>query len=527
MPERFIGKLQKTIAGGAIIIGSASVLSRILGLLRDRLLSATIGPGELLDSYFTAFKIPDFIFNIFVLGLLSAAFVPVFIEFKKNKGEQEAMKIANSVLNLALLSLIGFAVLCFIFAPWIVSLIAFGDTAAQQETTVLFTRLMLASLVLLGVSNVLSGVLHAYKKFFVYAMAPILYNVGIIIGILVLKPMIGDIGLALGVVLGAALHFLILLPGAMRAGFRYAPIMQLRNAGVRQIIKLMPPRAFALGLTQLNIIIIFAIASTMDEGTRSIWQFADNLQHFPINIFGVSLALAAFPVFSEAFAKKDINAFKKLFSESFRRILFFIIPISIATLLLRAQIVRLVYGSGEFDWTDTILTAQTLGMFALSMFAQAAIPLLARSFFAKQDTKTPVVISSIAMALNIVLALSLAGSMGVTGLALAFSIAALFQMVALLATLRVRHGDLDDELLISSTWKIIIASLGMGLVIQGAKYIVAPMVDMQTFKGILIQSLAAILAGGVTYILIAAQFRFKEAYTIRDKAISMWRQITG
>lgn len=522
MLKGFIAKLQLSIMGGAIIIGSASVLSRILGLVRDRLLSTTIGPGELLDSYFTAFKIPDFIFNIFVLGVMSASFVPVFIEHLTQKGKSDAMRMANSVLNLLLLSLIVIAAGCFLFAPQIIDLIAIGDTATQQAQTVQYTRLMLISLLFFGVSNVLSGLLHAYKKFFSYALAPILYNVGIIIGIVVFYPMYGGLGLPFGVILGSVMHFCVMLPGALRAGFSYKPMLDLKDAGVRQILKLMPPRAFALGLTQLNIVILFAIASTMDEGTRSIWQFADNLQHFPINIFGVSLALAAFPVFSEAFAKNDEDRFKRAFSESFRRVLFFIIPVSIATLLLRAQIVRLVYGAGEFDWTDTILTAQTLGMFALSMFAQAAVPLLARAFFAKQDTKTPVIISTVAMAINIGLAFLFAPSMGVVGLALAFSIAALIQMITYLVLLRLRHGDLQDELLIASTWKIIIASLGMGLVIQGVKYIVAPFVDMQTFIGIFLQTVSAIVAGGVAYLAIAARFRFKEAITIMEKAKRMW-----
>ncbi len=512
--------------GGAIILAGASVFSRVLGLVRDRMLSTTIGPGELLDSYFTAFKVPDFVFNILVLGVMSASFVPVFIEQLSKRGKDEAMEMANSVLNLLLIGLAGIAALCFIFAPQLVALLAYGDTVTQQAQTVLFTRLMLFSLIFFGLSNVLAGLLHAYKRFLVYALAPILYNVGIIIGIGVLVPAIGILGLPLGVILGSFLHFAVQIPAAIQSGFRYRPTFRLSHPGVRQILKLMPPRAFALGLTQLNIIIIFAIASTLDDGVRAIWQFADNLQHFPINIFGVSLALAAFPVFSEAFADNDIARFKKLFSENFRRILFFIIPVSIATLLLRAQIVRLVYGAGAFTWADTILTAQTLGIFALSMFAQAAIPLLARSFFAKQDTKTPVVISTVAMVFNIVLALLLAPIYGVIGLALAFTIAAIIQMLALLSTLRLRHGDLDDDHLISSTWKIVVASLGMGIIIQGLKYVIAPLVDMQTFVGVFLQTTGAIIGGGVAYILIAQFFDFEEAHMLADRIRNVGRLVS-
>lgn len=522
MPRRLIQRLQETVLGGALILGVASVASRVLGLLRDRLLSTQFSPGPFLDSYFTAFKIPDFVFNIIVLGVISASFVPVFVERRERYSTEDAMRMANSIMHVLLVFVVIVGIACAVWAPQLITVVAYGDTAGQQATTVLYTRIMLLALIFFGLSNVMAGILHASKRFLVYALAPIFYNVGIIVGILFFVPWIGPIGLPIGVVLGALLHFLVQVPAARASGYRHQWVMDLRHEGVRQILHLMPPRALALGVAQLNVVILFAIASTLDAGARSVWQFADNLQHFPINIFGVSLALASFPVFSEAFATNNIERFKKLFSENFRRILFFIIPISIATLLLRAQIVRLVYGAGEFAWDDTILTAQTLGMFALSMFAQASLPLLARAFFAKQDTTTPVVISIGSMALTVVLALLLAPISGVVGLALAFSIASVVHMVALLATLRVRHGDLDDDRIISSTWKIIICSLGMGIIIHGLKYVVADMVNMQTFVGVFIQTVASLFGGGVAYVIIAEHFQFEEARVIQQKLRSMW-----
>lgn len=531
MPQRLLARLQQSIMGGAAIIAIAGVLSRVLGLVRDRLLSTQFGAGELLDAYFTAFKVPDVIFTILVLGVMSASFVPVFLEYEKKHSKKEALEIANSILNLLFLSLLGLSILAYLFAPFMVGLIAVGDSPQQQETIVLFTRLMLVSLVFFGISNVLAGLLHATKRFFVYALAPILYNVGIILGILLFVPAVGDIGLPLGVVLGAFMHMVVQIPAVMQEGFRWSPKLRLSHPGVRRILQLMPPRAFSLGLTQLNLVILFAVASTLNDGDRSVWVFADNLQHFPINIFGVSLALAAFPVFSEAFADNDISRFKQVFSDNVRRILFFIIPTSIAILLLRAQIVRLTLGAGAFDWNDTILTAQTLGMFSLSLFAQATIPLLARAFFAKQDTVTPVVVSVVAMTINIVGALVLAPVMGVIGLALSFSIAAIIQMLGLLSILRIRHGDLDDAHLINSTWKIIIASIGLGLVIQGVKFAIAPFLDMQTFLGVFIQTVTAMLAGGVVYLFIAIQFHFDEAFELYEKfkqtIQSVWNVVTN
>lgn len=279
----------------------------------------------------------------------------------------------------------------------------------------------------------------------------------------------------------------------------------------------MIPRSLALGVTQLNLLIITVIISHLPVGSMTVWSWADNLQNFPINIFGVSLALSAFPVFSQAFLDKDHQKFKNIFSQSFRRILFFIIPISVAILLLRAQIVRLVLGlgSGKFDWDATILTAQTLGFFSISLFAQASIPILARSFFAQQDTKTPVAISIFSVCINAVLAWWLSSWMGVYGLALAFSIASLLDMLMLLAALRVRMGDLDDRQIMNSTFKILVGALFMGLAIQGGKYLIAQFVNMRTYVGIFLQTAGALGVGGMVYLIIALYWDFSEVEIIK------------
>jgi putative peptidoglycan lipid II flippase len=433
--------------------------------------------------------------------------------------------MASSLLNALVLALAALAVLCAIFAPHLVAVLAYGDAPAERALTVQFVRLMMFSLLFFGMSNVMSGILHAQKRFLLYALAPIFYNVGIIFGILVFVPSFGTIGLALGVVFGASLHFLVQLPAVIRAGFRFRFTIEWRHPGLRKILTLMPPRAFSLGLAQLNTIIIFALASTLPDGSRAVWQFADNLQQFPVNIFGVSLALAVFPLFSEAFAENNPKRFRSIFSENFRRVLFFIIPISIVTLLLRAQIVRLVYGAGQFDWDATLQTAQTLGTFALSMFAQALIPLLSRAFFAKQDTKTPVIISVIDLFVNLSLGIWLGHKFGITGLALAYSISSVAQMMVLFLILRIKHGDLEDDSIISSTWKIVAASLGMGLVIQGLKYLIAPAVDMQTVVGVATQTIVAILGGGVMYLAIAFYFEFTEARAILKRLWSMFTTV--
>lgn len=529
MLKKIINKLVTTVTGGAIIIGGASVLSKIIGLARDNLFAKIYGAGATLDVYNAAFKIPDFIFNIIVLGALSASFIPVFLDVLEKKGKKEAWQTANSVLNLLLAVLVIFVLIGFVFAPYIVQNIMMPDRPLyQQQETVNLLRVMLVSIIFFGCSNVFSGILNSFRRFLAFSLAPIFYNLGIIFGLLYLSKIFGSIGLAYGVVLGALLHFLIQLPAVLKIGWRYMPIFNFSLPGVKKILRLMPARSIALGIAQLNIFIIAILALKLEEGSLTIWTWADNLQNFPINVLGVSLAMSAFPVFSQAFASKNYEQFKISFSTSFRRVLFLIIPVSIITLLLRAQIVRMVLGSfggGKFDWDATILVAQTLGFFSISMFSQACIPMLARSFFAQQDTKTPVIISLISMIINAVSAYFLSKWLGIYGLALGYSIANLLNMLMLLAALRIKFGNLDDERIVNSVWKIILASLAMGLIIHGTKYALSYIVDMHTFIGIFIQSAASVFAGGFIYLSIAVYFRFSEVDIISEWLLKAKKQI--
>ncbi len=506
--------MQTTIAGGAIIIALFTVVSKILGLLRNRLLASQFGAGDVLDTYFAAFKIPDLVFNILILGALSASFIPVFVS-SWNKDKEETWRMTNSVLNILLLALILISLILFAFAPQLMNLIAPGFDATKQVATADLTRIMLLSVIFFTLSNVISGVLNSFRRFVSFSLAPVMYNIGIIFGIMVLVPKYGTAALAWGVVLGAFLHLLVQLPSVFKVGFRYRWILDFKHQAVKKIFKLMIPRALGLAVTQINQLVIVIIASTLAVGSVAVFNFANDLQSFPISIFGVSLAIAAFPVFSQAFSQNDNYKFVTHFSKTFRRIVFLIIPASLMILLLRAQIVRLVLGAGQFDWTDTILTARTLGYFAVSLFAQALIPLLARSFYAKQDTRTPVIISLISMTINIVLAYSLSRLMGIAGLGLAFSIASIVNMLLLVLVLRHKVGNLDDRKIIKSTIKIVVLAALMGGVIQWLKYIIAPLVDMQTFVGVFLQAAGAIIGGSLVYLLLSLFFKSEEIEILR------------
>ncbi|OJI06158.1 murein biosynthesis integral membrane protein MurJ [bacterium CG10_46_32] len=502
-------KLTTTITGGAITIAFFSLLSRMLGLFRDRLLFSTFGAGDTLDTYYAAFRLPDLIFNTLVLGALSAAFIPVFLEYW-HKNKQDAWKIANSVLNIILITMVILGLLAFYFAPELISLIAPGFDLEKRLATAELTRIMLIGIVFLGLSNIASSILNAFKRFTAFAVAPVMYNIGIILGIMVLVPLFGIQGLAWGVVLGAFLHFLVQFPSLSRLGFKYSPAVHWKMKGVWRIGWLMLPRTFGLAISQINQVVSTIIGSTLAIGSVAILNAANNLQNVPIGIFAIPIALAYFPLFSEAWVKKDMPELIAAFSKAMRRILLIAIPSSIFIILLRAHIVRLVLGAGAFDWSDTILTARTLSFFAVSLFAQSLIPLIARVFYALQDTKTPVIASAGSLILNIYLSLKLVGIMGIAGLGLAFSISSIANVLVLWLLLRKRLGDLDDARVFSSAMKITLISVLAGWALYATLFMIASYVNTQTGFGLMVQAGVAGVVGLAVYVGLGTLMKLEE-----------------
>lgn len=498
--------------------------SRLLGVLRDRVLAGQFGAGDTLDIYYAAFRIPDLIFNLLILGALSAGFIPVFIEALHSAGKdktgepsyREAWKIANSMINIMGVALILLCGIFIIFSEQIVHLITPGFSSEKMAMTVRLTQIMMLSPVFLGLSNILGGVLQSFKRFLIYSLAPIAYNIGIIIGALFFVEWWGIYGLAFGVILGTFLHMLIQLPQAVHLGWRYRLIFDLAHKGVKKIGKLMIPRTLGLAVSQINLVVITIIASTLASGSLAVFNLANNLQYFPIGIIGISYAAAAFPLLSEFSAKGKKEEMTKSFSHAVRQILFFIIPASVLLLVLRAQIVRVIFGSGKFNWEDTILTSDALAFFTLSLFAQALIPLLARFFYAIQDTKTPFLIGLASAGVNVGIALLLVKPLGVVGLALAFSIANLLNFGLLWVFLRLKHGSLDEANILSSTLKISFSALAMAFVVQAMKFILAPRVDMQTFFGVFGQGLGAGFAGLGIFVMVGMVLKSREMIAVRD-----------
>ncbi|MDD4995417.1 MAG: murein biosynthesis integral membrane protein MurJ [Patescibacteria group bacterium] len=509
--KNFFNGKSTSIISAAVIVAAASFASRLLGVVRDRILAGQFGAGDELDIYYAAFRLPDLVYSLLVAGALSAGFIPIFAELiSGDKSQKAAWRVANGVLNIVFLGTAALCAILALLAPYIIPFVTPGFSGEKLEFTIQLSRIMFLSPLFLGLGAVFGGILQTHKRFILYSVAPIFYNLGIIFGALFLVDRFGLAGLAYGVAIGAFLHFAVQIPGAYALGWRYSPALPLGDKHVRKIGKMMVPRVLSLAVNNINIIVITAIASTLAAGSVAVFNLANNLQYFPVGIIGFSFAIAAFPTISEFAASESWEKFRKAFSNTVRDILFFMIPASIVFLLLRAQIVRVILGYGEFSWEDTILTADALAFFALSLFAQAIVPLLVRMFFAVKNTATPFIAAILSAALNIALALWLIEPLGVVGLALAFTAASIFNAVFLWVALRFRVGYLFEFTIIQSLYKITVAALAMGLVIQVSKYLVEPFVNMQTFIGILTQGAVAGGLGLLVYCLVCLILRSPE-----------------
>ncbi|MCB9802671.1 murein biosynthesis integral membrane protein MurJ [Candidatus Nomurabacteria bacterium] len=513
MWSKFWHKINNTVAGGAVIIACFSFLSKILALLRERLIAHNFAASEISDVYYAAFRLPDLIFNTLVLGALTSAFIPVFQKVW-NKNKEEGLILANSVLNLFLVIIFFLSLGAFLFAPQIMKVLTPGFSDWQMIKVTQMTRVMLLSILFFVASNVAGGILNSWKRFFSFSLAASFYNLGIIFGIIFLYPILGLNALAWGVVVGAALHLLVQLPELIKHGFRYRPVLKI-NAELKRILFLMLPRTLGLAAGQINLIFITMIASSLTVGSIAIFNFANNLQSLPISLFAVSLAIAVFPTFTQAIQEENKELFAQHFSNSFRRILFVLIPLSILIVILRAQIVRVILGTGAFTWEDTYYTAQTLGFFAISIFAQGLIPILARSFYAWEDTKTPMLVSIFSILVNIALSFLLVRHLQVMGLALAFSLSSILNMVLLYLLLHKKNKDLDDQKIFFSIIKISLISIPTGAITYLALQFLSTIVDMRTFLGILIQGFGAGLVGLIIYLILAIVFKLEEIDLVR------------
>lgn len=509
---------QNSILSGATVLMIAVFASRFLGLIRDRLLVQNFDTSEA-AIFFAAFRMPDLLFQILIFGSLSVAFIPVFAETLHKKGQEEAFRFASSILNLSLLVFIIVVVLSIIFVAPLNSLFVPGFEGQQKIMTDQITQIILVAQVILVVGTFFFGVAHTYQRFIIPALAPIVYNLGIIFGIVVLSRFFGMPGLGLGVVLGALLHVLVQIPLIRSLGFEYKFSFDFFNSGVKDVFRLMSVRNIGLVAEQINETVGIALASILSYSSVTLLTFGQHLFAVPIGLFGATIAQAALPVLSKEYAKNEIESFKITLLTTMHQILFLTLPAAAILIVLRIPVVRLVFGADQFSWEDTVLTGRTVAFFALGLAAQSIVLLLVRSFYAMKNTKIPVIVSLISVAVNILLStiFVLYLELEVWSIGLAYSFSAIVNAALLIYFLNKKIPGFNNANLSIPIIKMMTAATAAAF----ALYIPMKSLDQLVFDTTLTVNLIlltgiASTAGLAIYLLLVWLLDVKELTTFID-----------
>lgn len=442
------------------------VISRVLGLVREIAISYQFGTSASLDAYVAAFRIPDLLFNLVAGGALASAFIPPFSKLLMEGDTRGSWRLATQVINLVFVIVAALCVIAAIFAePLVQFTVGVGFAPEQQQLTASLMRLMLLTPAVFAVSGIVMGILNAHHEFILPAAAPVLYNLSIIAGALLLAPTFGVYGLAIGVVIGAFLHLLVQAPWLLINKIQYTARLGIDDAGVRQVIQLVIPRTVGIAAVQFNFLVNTILASTLAVGSLAALNYAFLLILLPIGVIAQSIATVLFPTFSRMFAANDIVGLRRAFSTGFRVTLFLTVPATIGLMLLARPILQILLQRGAFTAESTEMTFTALEFFAIGLFAHAGLETITRAFYALHDTATPVRIGVATVILNVILSFALLAPLQQGGLALANSIATTLEMIVLLYLLRSRLDGVDGRTLAASALKMVVGAAIMALAI--------------------------------------------------------------
>jgi putative peptidoglycan lipid II flippase len=506
-----------SIARASVIMIATLIASRILGWLRLSVIGAQFGETPELDAFWAAFKIPDAIFGLVVAGALASAFIPVFTGYLAREREEEAWHVASSVLNAVLLLLVAFSVVMWIAAPFVVPrFVAPFPDPKQVELTVDLTRLMLLSPIFMGLSSLTTGILNSYRQFLSGATAPLVYNLVIILFTLFGAHFLGIHAVAIGVVVGALVMWLVQIPELTFRRTRYSFSLDLRHSGVRDVMRLAGPRTLALGAVQLVFFVDTYLASQMPEGSLTALVYANQLLLLPLGVFSIAISAAVFPTLSHYASLGQVGRLRDTVQQAIRWILFLTLPTAIVMIVLRRPIVNLLFQYGSFGPEARELTQAAFLFYSLGLAGHALVQILARVYFAARDTTTPLALTLISIGANIVLSVTLAPFLFINGLALANSIATLIE-AALLFALLASRARLRLVGLGVSTLKQVCASLLMGVAMFGFIRVTNLPFDLFVDPPKLTLALQTILAaavGGIVYLAAAYLLRIGELQEI-------------
>jgi putative peptidoglycan lipid II flippase len=525
-PVSGIDGSSSTLAGGSVgagrrmaantaIVGGAFIISRVLGLVREAVIAGQFGTSAQYDTYLRAFSIPDTLFLIIIGGAVGSAFIPVFARFMGRGQQAEAWHLTSTLINasVVLLSLLG--IVMGLLAPPLVGLVIDpGGNPASQALAVDLTRILLLSPLFLGLGGWAMGILNAQQHFLLPALAPIFYNLAIIGGTLFLAPSMGVYGLTWGVVVGALLHFGVQVPGLVHAGMRYSFRLNLRDAGVGEVGKLILPRIAGQAAFQVNVVAIRSFSSFLAAGALSAFNYAYLLMLLPHGVFAMSLATVTFPTMAAQFAEGKLDALRVTLARAVKVLLFLTIPSAVGLFVLRTEIVATLFQFGRFTSTSTVLVASALSYFAFGLIAYAVVEVITRGFYALHDTRTPVVVSVATVALNLGLAAFLALSLGMSqdGLALSLAITTTLEMILLWALLgrKLPSWGLRSDGMFLSVVRSGAAALAMGVVLWLAIPLLRQLLPASGKLEAAILATAGVALGAAVYLGVAKLLRSEE-----------------
>lgn len=530
---KLLEKQQTNILSAAVIITVANVISSLSGLVRQRLLIAeffgTEASQQAFEALLVAFQIPDMMFQLIILGALSAAFIPVFAGLKK-KDEQKAFAMSSIVLNILLLVFLIVGAIVFIFAePLTAWRTGEAFTPEQVAIAAKLTRIMLVAQFFFAISNMFSAVLQSFQRFILPSIAPILYNVGIVLGVYLFSDMFGIYAAGVGVCLGAFLHMAIQFPLVRKLGFTFKPSLNITFEGVKELFGLIPARVVTIGISEIQNLGLGFFATSLGNLSFVVIKLASTLITIPIRLFGVPISQASLPFLSHEATDTDLKRFRDLVLRSLHQISFFAFPAAVLLLILRIPVVRLIFGTHNFPWATTLTTGRAVAIIAVSIGAQAMVQLLIRAFHSLKDTKTPLYITLI------VVALYLGGSAatvyftnwGIIGIAIVTSAVAFLELLLFLVFLHRKIGGVISSALWVPQLKMTFASFLMAI----SLYLPFKILDELVFNTTRTTELIALTIststiGMLVYIYFAALFQIRELQLVSAmlKSFDRWKK---
>lgn len=503
-----------------LLLALSALFSRFLGIVRDHLLAKTFGATGgagiyNLDAYYAAFRIPDLLYNLLIFGAVSAAFIPIFTQYKKEGKFDDAWAFASSMLHIMLIGILIISGIAYIFAPYLVHVVASGFDQEALDVTVRLMRIMLLSPIIFAFSSVLISIQDSFKAFFWRSLAPLFYNAGIIFGIIYFGQQFGVVGVTWGVILGAVLQLVVQLPALAQVGYRHKWLFGFKRLDVREAFRLIIPRILGLSLNQLTLVINTLIASFLMTGSITIFYLSDNLQALPLGIIAISFAITSFATLSELATEPTTESFAMEIKRVMQQILFLIIPATLGMLMLRSEIIDVILVGGRFSASDAKITETVLGFLLISLFAQSLIPILSRGFYAYHNTKTPVYTALVGAVVSIggSIILALRFGFGIAGIAIAFSAGAILNFILLYIFMR---RKLVQYIL---DWANVLKMIFSGLIMVIA---VALCRQWTPFDGTLIQKIGILalitLIGTIVYFVMATALNIPERKMV-------WRQV--